>query len=167
MELKPIKGFENYKINKKGEVFSPKGKRLKASYDKYGYRTVGLSKNGKCFRKFVHFLLLENFHSPCPPGKETNHKNGIKDDNRLENLEWVTSSENRQHAYDIGLKKGARNLGMKNGNSKLKDGEVWLIKKILSHRILKHKEIAKMFLISITMISWIDKGITWKHIKYK
>jgi len=63
------------------------------------YEYVILSKNKKTRKKYVHQLVAEAF-IPNPENKpQINHINGIKTDNRLENLEWVTRSENMQHAY--------------------------------------------------------------------
>jgi hypothetical protein len=59
-----------------------------------------------CGSRFVasnHRVIWEAVHGEIAQGMEINHKNGIKDDNRIENLELVTKSENMKHAYRIGL----------------------------------------------------------------
>ena len=69
------------------------------------YYSVALSKKGKATTKRVHRLVAETF-LPNNKGKaEVNHINGNKLDNRLSNLEWCTSKENKQHAMKTGLNK--------------------------------------------------------------
>lgn len=63
----------------------------------------------------AHRMVWESVHGPIPPGKEINHINGIKSDNRIANLEAVTPSENTKHAYRIGLKDAS---GTNNGRYK-------------------------------------------------
>ncbi|WP_204743166.1 HNH endonuclease signature motif containing protein [Pseudocnuella soli] len=105
---KPIPGFhEKYFVNHYGQVYRPmkKGSILPVHtrIDRAGYITVRLFKEGKTYTKFVHRLVAEAYiHNPfnkcC-----VNHLNGVKTDNRVENLAWVNHSENIQHAYDTGL----------------------------------------------------------------
>lgn len=114
---KPIEGFPKYKVSNLGRVKSlgfinnlghfRKGIILKPWDDGKGYLKVQLHK--KSFR--VHRLVAQEF-IPNPENKpQVNHKNGIKSDNRVENLEWVTNAENTQHAYDNGLYKERGNTG--------------------------------------------------------
>jgi len=96
-----------YFINELGEVESrfpgKKIHRLKPKKDRAGYHSVTILEVGKRHTKFVHRLVAEAFLSNLSNKPEVNHFNGVKTDNRLENLEWVTHSENMQHAHDTGL----------------------------------------------------------------
>ncbi len=115
---KDILNFEKYyQISDTGEikslkrtVISPKGKRvvneriLRQFIHPMGYCQVILRKNGKDYRFQVHRLVAIAF-IPNPEKKLTvNHINGIKTDNRVQNLEWATMTEQIVHAYSIGLK---------------------------------------------------------------
>lgn len=124
----------NYFISENGEVYSnkPSGlKKLTTRLKPDGYYNIGLNRKG--VRKFfrVHRLVGECY-IPNPNNlPQINHINGIKTDNRIENLEWVTGSENQKHAYQIGLKKS----GEQHHNSKLTDEQVEWIK---NNYIYKH-----------------------------
>lgn len=101
---KNVVGFPAYQVSNIGRVRNTKnGKLLKGFLCKRGYPKVGLSNGDKCKMKFIHRILAEAF-IPNPDGKtEINHIDGVKDNCRLENLEWVTRSENMIHAFGIGL----------------------------------------------------------------
>lgn len=106
--FKDIPGFEGYyQASDQGRMKSVerKGRRkeriLKPGIDSYGYLYVYLYKNGKRKTLKVHRLILLTFEGPSD--LQTNHKNCIKTDNRLENLEYVTNLENMTHARKNGL----------------------------------------------------------------
>ena len=102
-----IKGFPSYLVSKDGRVFSIKWgrlKQLKATMEN-GYRRVSLRDGNGCGKTFRVHRLVAMAYIPLLEGKnEVNHKNGIKHDNRVENLEWCTPKENDSHARITGLK---------------------------------------------------------------
>lgn len=101
---KKIEGYEDYEISDKGEIRSCKYKRtrlLKPSNRgcSSDYLVVPLCKNGNIKLHYIHRLVAKAF-IPNPLDKpQVNHKNGIKTDNNVSNLEWVTVRENTLHAY--------------------------------------------------------------------
>ena len=84
------------------------GKQISIRINNCGYKEVRLSRNGKTLTTFTHILLAKAF-IPNPFLKsEVNHKNGIKSDNRISNLEWVSHAENMAHASRVGLVRKAK-----------------------------------------------------------
>lgn len=116
---KDIIGFEGlYQASNAGRVKSlervvscGKGNRIikeaikKPGKNSSGYPVINLFKNSKCYPHTVHSLIARYFIPNPSNFPEVNHKNGIKSDNDINNLEWVTYSMNIKHAYDTGLRK--------------------------------------------------------------
>lgn len=101
--MKYVPEFPNYFIDRKGVV---SGKAVKAqTLGKNGYYYVTLYHQNTSKKLYIH-RLLASLYLPNPEGKRTvNHKDGVKTNNDLGNLEWATDSENIQHAHDTGLNK--------------------------------------------------------------
>src|SRR5215217_4957929 len=98
-----IQGYEGiYQVSDSGEVMSVKDKFiLKQFYTDKGYKRIALCKNGEHKKYFVHRLVARGFVPNSLNKPFVNHVNGMKDDNRAENLEWCTSSENIIHKFSV------------------------------------------------------------------
>lgn len=104
-------------VNCNGGITVLKERILKQETTRLGYVRVCMYKNELRIRKLVHVLVADAFVIRQQCGLEVNHINGVKSDNRSENLEWTTKSNNMKHAFLLGLKKG--NFGTKNHASRL------------------------------------------------
>lgn len=135
-----IKNFPDYYITDNGNLYSrisdkfhnPCGRIKKRNLYKncYGYMTSVICKNKCKFTKIIHRLVAEAF-IPNPENKpQVNHKNGIKTDNRVENLEWATALENNLHSIHVLNRQStwAGRFGKKHWRSKnvvqIKDGTI-------------------------------------------
>jgi hypothetical protein len=123
--------------------------------DNYGYLALNISLNNQRAYRKVHRLVAQTF-IPNPENKpQVNHKNGIKTDNRVENLEWVTRKENQIHASKIGL------LTF----SKLDPKKVLIIKERLkNYKYRDVSKLAKEFGVSLSAISDIRHNRKWSYI---
>ena len=160
---KDIPNYEGcYQVSNLGRVKSLNYKRtckeviLKTGQNSQGYLRVVLRKDGNSITNKVHRLVMLAFIGESD--LEVNHINGIKADNRLENLEYCSRSENIQHAYDTGL----RARGENHYGSKLTRACAERIK--YGHQGMTQRAIAEIYGIDQSIVSVIRSGKTWKHI---
>lgn len=136
--MRPVKipGYEHYHVSEEGVVVNTlTNKVLKTDLNSSGYKRVTLS-NGKICRMTVHRIVALTYISDNTAGLVVNHKDGNKLNNHYSNLEWVSHSENRKHAF--------RNKLVRRPNSKLKDVEVHMICASIE-RGMKSKDIREAF----------------------
>ena len=137
-------------MGKRGEWM----KVLKPGTTPNGYYVISLFKNKKRHKKSIHRIVALTFLGDSK--LHCNHINGMKTDNRLENLEYVTHKQNILHAYKIGL----RSPGEGHPASKLTEKQAVEIKASK----LRPVDLAKKYSVTKSTIHRIKSGRSWKHL---
>jgi uncharacterized protein YaiE (UPF0345 family) len=167
MEIwKDIEGFETlYEVSNYGNIKNKTTNKIrKLGVHSMGYWHVDLWIKGKQFNKHVHRLVANAF-IPNPDNKPfVNHKDGNKQNNFVDNLEWCTPLENMKHARKNGYFDGKIPIGSKCFNSKLNEKTALEIYDLAINNIFKVTELAKMYNITHSVVSEIKSKKTWKHI---
>jgi len=186
----------DYQVSNFGRIKSLKFKNekiLRQNKDNKEYLFINLCKNGKYKPKRIHILVYETFNNYKLKEDECVHhnKDWCKENNNFDNLIMMSKKEHNKlhmkgknnhnfgkHHSEESKKKISEKItmsesskGENNPSHKLKDGEVWLIKKILNSDYYKSGKISqtfigKMFGVSSMIISYIKTGKLWSHIKY-
>lgn len=172
VSYRDIPGFVGYRVGDDGSVWSCRSRGSGPLGEEWrritggiscGYIRVLLRIGGGRISKLVHRLVLEAFAGPCPGGNEACHGNGIRTDNRLENLRWDTRRSNSQDRTLHGTAFHAK--GILHGRRKI--GEAEALEIIRSYRCGEslQAELARKFGITKQQVSRIVRGERWSHLQ--
>lgn len=144
---KPIKGLEGkYEVSNHGRTRNVVTTKVKTYGPDKHYPIAVFKNNGKWVKRYVHRLVLESFTEKPDWATEVNHVDGVKHNNRIDNLEWSTTSKNQIHAHAAGLSRPA--------NRKISYRERAIIRKLRQHSV-PFKVIAEAFGVSNSLIEKI------------
>ncbi len=160
-----LKSLSRFAKNGKVGGFILPERMIKPSYANgkdYGIVTLHKEGNKKVTR--IHQIVCKAFHKKPAEHFEVNHINGIKTDNRAENLEWVEHKTNMIHAFKT--LKCRRSCGETKAHSRLRDEDVLYIRK---HYIFNDNEfgdsaLAKKFGVTSSTVWHVTHNKTWKHL---
>jgi hypothetical protein len=169
-EWRPVVGYEGlYEVSSLGRVRRVgTGKGARAGHIltpalSCGYPSVGLYRDGRQLRRRIYQLVAAAFIGPCPPGREINHKDGVRTNSRPENLEYLTRLENVHHGY----RTTGGNRGERHGHAKLTEADV---REILAARPLPwggQTRLAARYSVCQQTIQAIVAGKGWAWMREK
>ena len=149
-----------------GEIMVRPCNRKRADHREWnGYRRVKVKENKITTRAAAHRLVWHHFFGEIPDGLTVNHKNGVRDDNRPQNLELATMSQQALHAAHV-LKTArcVNQLGEKHPCSKFTAIDVIEIRRLLGKGAVTQKELAERFGVCPQTISNVRHRKRWAHI---
>lgn len=136
-------------------------KLLKFFQNEDGYLRVKLQLDGLKESWLVHRVVASAYlPQPEPDKTQVNHKNSIRNDNRVDNLEWVTPSENSLHGFAEG---NHSVVGAKHPRAKFTDEDILVVRR-RSAAGETYASIAKDYGVSYQAISYIARKLNWSHI---
>lgn len=155
--------YPEYIATRDGRIYSlRRDKYLSVRKGRAGYYLANLCIGAKCKTISVHRYIAEYF-IPNPDNKPcVNHKNGIKTDNRVENLEWVTYKENSKHAFENHLVNTLR--GIETHNGRFTDEDIKRIRTEYANGLGSHYVFAKKYGVTRAAIQQILNRSTYKHV---
>ena len=141
-----------------------KGRELKLTLKPDGYLDVMLCKDGKMLKCKVHRLVATTFLENTDDKRTVNHIDGNKINNRVDNLEWATDSEQQKHACVNGLKVPTK--GEQHGRAKLTKSKVREIRerRAINPKVWTLTMLAEEYGVSPQHISNIIHRKTWSHV---
>lgn len=150
-----IKDFEGYEVSSLGNVRSACGRHRKLSTKANGYLQVTLKNKERSRNFYVHRLVASAFLPVANPYFDVNHKDGVRNNNKLENLEWASRKDNIHHA----IKSFGSMCGSKHSQAKLSYDQVEDIRASIGSSTL----LAKQYNVSSSHIRAIKGGKRWSN----
>lgn len=167
---KPIPSLNNkYEASNIGRFRNAATKKVLKQFENlHGYMILqARPEKYKTVNVRIHRAVAEAFFGKCPDGYVVNHKDGNKHNNNIENLEYVTSGENNQHALDNGLRRVSTGenaaKGESHGKAIITESDVYKILKIRDEKGYGCRKIAKTLGINRGIVNGILTGRTWKE----
>lgn len=163
-EWRPVATTPNYAVSSLGRVMRITGGRgvragrvLRAVLNSNGYPKVELCTDGVYRTACVHILVCEAFHGPKPsPRHQVAHRDGNRENPKVENLRWATQAENEADKVELG-----RNpVGERHGNARLTEEQVRAIRAAEG----THEEIGARFGIPRRYVGYLKSGQRWRHL---
>lgn len=125
-----------------------------------GYPAVWVERHGTRRKERIHRLVAEAFVLGWFDGAQVNHKDGNKDNNRAENLEWVSLADNNRHAVRTGLNP---KTGVCHHGAVLNDAKVRVIRRLIGHG-WSNTQVADVFGVARQTVNSVRRGRTWSHV---
>lgn len=170
IKLKTIPDFPNYAISKDGKIWSKLrtdknnhnqgNKWVNPRIDRKNYLYVNLHNNFGAHTRRVHRLVLETYRGFRPTGMQCRHLNGVRSDNRINNLKWGTPQENINDRARMGMTA----CGERQGASKLSIEKIKIIRYLRKVANFSLSDLAWQFGVDITTIGRVVNRKTWRHI---
>jgi hypothetical protein len=164
-EWRDVPGISNLQASTGGRIRSivwGRAKVVSVWPTAKGYLRVYLRREGRRRVFTVHRLICLTFIGPRPDGMQINHKNEVKADNRIENLEYVTPLANVRHSYKNLIANHVR--GESCGLAKLTTEQVVEIRRTKANSS-DHRQMAERFGVSLGTVQSVARGKTWKHVQ--
>jgi hypothetical protein len=163
-EWRDILGYEGlYQVSNLGRIRNKRGlirKPVGAGW-KYQYLAVNLSKNDKAALHYIHRLVMFAFVGACPTDMQTNHIDGDKHNNCLENLEYVTNSENQLHRCNV---LGKHDRGSRNKQAVRTESKVAEMRRLHREGAYNQRQLAKIFGVVFQTVHLIVNYKSWSHV---
>ena len=157
-----------YLFSNMGRIIGKRGKVIKGSRDKDGYVIMAIATRSPDSRMVkAHRKVYEAHVGPIPEGMMINHLNGVKDDNRVENLEVTDNRGNQLHSFSVLGRKGANTnpaKGERQGSSKLTEEQV---REIRDRNAAGEScySMAKDYGVNKVTLQRVCYGRGWLHVK--
>lgn len=160
VEWRSIPGFEGfYEASSSGEIRRVGRRVLRPRAATNGYMQMNLWREGRRYKALVHRLVASAFLGACPSARhQVNHRDAVKTNNAVANLEWVTPRENTAHARGHGRCLGNRTSGEARWYAKLTNAAV---REIRSSK-LSGLALAKKFGVGSSTIYRVRAGEAWR-----